>query len=83
MPSELIVADLGALQQGFFNPQFAADTMPGIITTGAKNTIIYTIGSFVIGLLIGLPLALMKLSPVRAYRWIATVYVEYFRGEPL
>jgi polar amino acid transport system permease protein len=78
----LIFADLAALQQGFFNPEFAADTMPGIITTGAKNTIIYTFGSFAIGLAIGLPLALMKLSPVRAYRWIATVYVEYFRGVP-
>lgn len=76
------IADLEALQQGFFNPEVAAQTMPGIITTGAKNTIIYTVGSFVIGLAIGLPLALMKLSPVRAYRWIATVYVEYFRGVP-
>ncbi len=78
----LMVADLQALQQGFFNPEYAADTLPGIITVGAKNTIIYTIGSFVIGLFIGLPLALMKLSPVRAYRWIATVYIEYFRGVP-
>jgi len=78
----LSVADLQALQQGFFNPEYAADTLPGIITVGAKNTIIYTIGSFLIGLAIGLPLALMKLSPVRAYRWIATVYIEYFRGVP-
>ena len=41
---------------------------PGIITTGAKNTIIYTVGSFVIGLLIGLPLALM-LGTARRLAW--------------
>jgi polar amino acid transport system permease protein len=27
-------------------------------------------------------LALMKLSPVAAYRWLATVYIEFFRGLP-
>ncbi len=25
----------------------------------------------------------MKLSPVAPYRWIATVYIEFFRGLPV
>lgn len=80
--SLVLFADLGALQEAFFNVEYVDDTLPGIITTGAKNTIIYTVGSFVVGLVVGLPIALMKLSPVGPYRWIANVYVEYFRGVP-
>ena len=77
-----IVADFGALAEAFFNPEYLDETLPGIITTGAVNTIIYTVGSFVVGLVVGLPIALMKLSPVPIYRWIANLYVEYFRGVP-
>ena len=36
----------------------------------------------VFGLLLGLVLALMRLSPVAPYRWIATVFIEFFRGVP-
>ena len=53
-----------------------------IITTAAKNTVIYTIIAFIGGLLLGLALALMKLSPVAPYRWAATAYIELFRGLP-
>ena len=34
------------------------------------------------GLLLGLVLALMRLSSVPPYRWLATAYVEVFRGLP-
>ena len=34
------------------------------------------------GLTIGTLLALMRLSQVAPYRWISTVYVEFFRGVP-
>lgn len=78
----VLLADLGALQDAFLNPQYIGDTLPGIITTGAKNTVIYTVGSFVVGLVVGLPVALMKMSPVPVYRWLANIYIEYFRGVP-
>ena len=42
----------------------------------------YTAGAFVIGLLGGTVLALMRLSPVGPYRWLATAYIEFFRGLP-
>lgn len=77
-----VVADWGAIQSSFFSPDAAADTWPLILTRAMRNTVIYTIGSFAIGLFLGLLFALMKMSPVGPYRWIATVYIEFFRGLP-
>ena len=53
-----------------------------LIVIGAKNTVIYTAIAFVAGLAFALILALMKLSSSTPYRWIATVYIELFRGLP-
>ena len=53
-----------------------------LITTGAKNTVIYTVIAFAGGLALAFVLALMKLSPVAPYRWLATAYIELFRGLP-
>ncbi|MFP5309273.1 MAG: amino acid ABC transporter permease [Actinomycetes bacterium] len=77
-----LAVDWAAVQRAFFNPDVALETMPLMITRAARNTVIYTVGSFVIGLFLGLLLALMKLSPVAPYRWIATAYIEFFRGLP-
>ncbi|SDO28662.1 polar amino acid transport system permease protein [Nakamurella panacisegetis] len=56
--------------------------LPRIIKTGFVNTLIYTASAFVFGLIVGLIIALMRMSEVRLYRWIATVYVELLRGLP-
>lgn len=53
-----------------------------LILTGLKNTVIYTAIAFGLGLVLALALALLKLSPVAPYRWIATAYIEVFRGLP-
>src|SRR5699024_11802430 len=37
---------------------------------------------FILGLVIAIVLALMRLSSVGVYRWIAFVYIEFFRGLP-
>jgi len=55
---------------------------PDVLTTAARNTVIYTVCAFALGLAGGLLLALMKLSTIGPYRWIATVYIEIFRGLP-
>jgi len=52
------------------------------IFTGLKNTVVFTAIAFAGGLVLALVLALMKLSPVAPYRWIATIYIEIFRGLP-
>lgn len=53
-----------------------------LIVTGVKNTAVYTLIAFALGLALALLLALMKLSDVVVYRWIATGYIELFRGLP-
>ncbi len=55
---------------------------PEVITTALKNTILYTACGFAFGLALGLVLALMRLSSVGPYRWMATMFIEFFRGVP-
>jgi polar amino acid transport system permease protein len=78
----VLLADWSSITSNFFDVEVAKGLWPEIITIGAKNTVIYTIVSFVGGLVIAVVLALMRLSPVTPYRWIATAYIEFFRGLP-
>ncbi len=66
----------------FFRPGLIADTLTGGLAGALLNTIVYTLGAFAFGLFLGTVLALMKLSSIGPYRWIATAYVEFFRGIP-
>ena len=50
---------------------------------GAVITLQYTALSCLIGAVLALPIALMRLSPKAAVYWPATVYVLFFRGTPL
>lgn len=77
-----LAADWAAIQTAFFNVDIARDAFPDVVVIAAKNTIIYTAIAFAGGMVFGLVLALMKLSPVAPYRWAATVYIEFFRGLP-
>ncbi|WP_026549034.1 amino acid ABC transporter permease [Arthrobacter sp. Br18] len=78
----ILAADWQAIRTNFFDLEVAATAFPEIITIAAKNTILYTAIAFTGGLLLGLIFALMKLSPVLPYRWLATAYIELFRGLP-
>lgn len=76
------IADWSAIKENFFDTTVIKSLFPEIVTVAAKNTIIYTAIAFVGGLVFALLLALMKLSPVAPYRWLATGYIEFFRGLP-
>jgi len=76
------VADWGEIKENFLDVDVLRSLWPEIVTVAAKNTIIYTAIAFVGGLALALLLALMKLSPAAPYRWLATVYIEFFRGLP-
>lgn len=76
------LADWGQLQRAFFDWGVVKDQFPRILTSALKNTIIYTACGFAFGLALGLILALMRLSSVGPYRWIATFVIELFRGLP-
>ena len=73
-------ADWGHVQHAFFQPDVARKLFPKVITVAAVNTIKITALSFLGGLALGLVAAVMRLSPIRPYRWLGTLYVEFFRG---
>lgn len=49
---------------------------------GLWTTIIITVGSFLIGAVCGIPLALARLSKIGPLRGLATAYIEIVRGIP-
>lgn len=75
-------ADWADLRDNFFQLDIARQITPEIVVVAARNTLLFTLVSFAGGLILGLALALMKMSPIPPYRWIATVYIELFRGLP-
>ncbi|MFW6693346.1 amino acid ABC transporter permease [Streptomyces sp. MAR4 CNX-425] len=77
-----LLADWGEVKDAFFNLDVARDQFPDVLTTALVNTVTYTALGFAFGLALGLLLALMKLSSVPPNRWLATVYIEFFRGVP-
>lgn len=76
------VADLPQIGQVFFRSDLIARTLTQGLGTALLNTVIYTAGAFVFGLIGGTVLALMRLSSVGPYRWISGIYIEFFRGLP-
>jgi polar amino acid transport system permease protein len=76
-------ADWATIKHNFFDVDVLKAIWPDIVTEGAKNTVVYTAIAFAGGLTLAFVLALMKLSPLAPYRWLATVYIEFFRGLPV
>ncbi|MHB1063716.1 MAG: amino acid ABC transporter permease [Georgenia sp.] len=66
----------------FLRWDIAVEQFPQIITIALKNTILFTVISFAGGLVLGIVMALLKLSSIAPYRWFATAYIELFRGLP-
>ncbi|HEU5473032.1 MAG TPA: amino acid ABC transporter permease [Actinophytocola sp.] len=77
-----VTADWAKIRATFFDVEVAKAMFPEVITVGLKNTVIYTALGFSVGLVVGLVLALMRLSSIRVYRWVAGAYIEFFRGLP-
>lgn len=75
-------ADWHQIHENFANWSIARQLFPDIITVGLRNTLIFTITGFALGLAGGLVLALMRLSSAAPYRWFALAYIEVFRGLP-
>lgn len=78
----IIVGDWDRIAFNFFNREVMRDMFPEVLTIAARNTIIYTVLSFILGLIGALALALMKMSSIGPYRWFANGYIELFRGLP-
>jgi polar amino acid transport system permease protein len=74
--------DWGAIRTSFLNTDTLKALWPEIVAEGARNTVVYTLIAFSGGLALALVLALMKMSTVAPYRWLAIGYIEFFRGLP-
>ncbi|NNC22578.1 amino acid ABC transporter permease [Salinisphaera sp. USBA-960] len=77
-----LLADWPTIAHTFFDPQLIRETLVNGLGLALWNTVVYTAGAFVLGIVAGTLLALMRLSDVAPYRWLATVYIEFFRGLP-
>lgn len=77
-----LIADWNAITRNFFQVGIAKETVPDVFTTALKNTVVFTVTGYALGFLLGLVLALMRLSSVPPYRWISLIYIEVFRGIP-
>jgi polar amino acid transport system permease protein len=76
------VADWTRIREAFFDVEIIRELFPEMLTVALRNTLLYTLSAFSFGLVLGLVLALMRLSPVLPYRALATIYIEFFRGVP-
>jgi len=78
----IAVADWPQIGKVFFKPDLIGAALKQGLVRAFLNTLAYSGGAFVFGLALGTVLALMRLSQVAAYRWLASAYIEFFRGVP-
>jgi polar amino acid transport system substrate-binding protein len=73
---------LAQLRDSFFDWDMYRQAIPALFTTGLPNTLILTSSASVIGLVLGMVLAVAGISHSRWLRWPARVYTDIFRGLP-
>ncbi|MDR1386557.1 MAG: amino acid ABC transporter permease [Propionibacteriaceae bacterium] len=76
----VFLTDWDKIQRNFFNADVASDLVPAIFRA-LGNTLLYTLVCFVLGTLLAVVFALMKMAHGPA-RWFAVAYIELFRGLP-
>jgi polar amino acid transport system substrate-binding protein len=73
---------LAQLRDSFFDWDMYRQAIPALFSTGLPNTLILTSSAGVIGLMLGMLLAVAGISQARWLRWPARVYTDVFRGLP-
>lgn len=79
----LLAVDWPRVIDTMFRPDLIREQFWDILTIAAKNTIIFTVLGFAGGLVIGLVLAMMRLSQSRPFRVVSGAYIDVVRGIPL
>lgn len=74
--------DVLIFARNFFNFNFLEGSMDGFVR-GAKNTVFLAFSGELLGIFIGLSLALLAISKHRVVRAPAIAYINFFRGTPL
>ncbi|PKT98726.1 amino acid ABC transporter permease, partial [Neisseria meningitidis] len=73
---------LAQLRDSFFDWDMYRQAIPTLFKTGLPNTLILTLSASIIGLALGMALAIAGISHQRWLRWPARVYTDIFRGLP-
>jgi polar amino acid transport system substrate-binding protein len=73
---------LAQLRESFLDWDMYRQAIPSLLTTGLPNTLILTGSASIIGLAIGMVLAIAGISQKRWLRWPARMYTDIFRGLP-
>ncbi len=73
---------LTQLRESFLDWELYKKAIPDLLTTGLPNTLILTISASIIGLALGLVLAVAGISRSAWLRWPARIYTDIFRGLP-
>ncbi|OBI87383.1 ABC transporter substrate-binding protein/permease [Mycobacterium sp. 1245805.9] len=76
------MSTLDQLRVSFFNWDLYRQAIPVLLTVGLPNTMILTNSALVIGLALGMLLAIAGISHSRWLRWPARIYTDIFRGLP-
>src|SRR5262249_31451025 len=66
----VLVVDWHQIREHFLDAEVAKGMLPELLTVALRNTIIYTLCAYVFGFVIGLLIALMRLSSAAPYRWV-------------
>lgn len=77
-----MIASLVTVARYEFRPDVVFDNLDFLLR-GIRYTVIISVASMAIGLLLGLVVAVARLSPLRILRWPAYFYTEVFRTLPL
>ncbi|BDY28204.1 MULTISPECIES: ABC transporter substrate-binding protein/permease [Mycolicibacterium] len=73
---------LSQLADSFLDWDLYRQAIPDLFKTGLPNTLILTVSASIIGLVLGMGLAVAGISRSRWLRWPARVYTDIFRGLP-
>ncbi len=73
---------LEQLRDSFLDWHLYQQAIPVLLTTGLPNTLILTVSAGIVGLALGMALAIAGISRSRWLRWPARVYTDIFRGLP-
>jgi len=73
---------LAQLKDSFLDWDLYKQAIPDLFKTGLPNTLILTFCASIIGLVLGMLLAVAGISRARWLRWPARVYTDVFRGLP-
>lgn len=73
---------LAQLADSFLDWDLYKQAIPDLLRTGLPNTLILTVFASIIGLVLGMVLAVAGISRSRWLRWPARVYTDIFRGLP-